>query len=80
MGRKTGRLAGLPDSEREQFAQFHRQLHIAFRAQLAEHEGLHAADLAAGNAFEGLAVHDQSDVGLLGIAWWTSQVPSLTTR
>nr|GFA56656.1 hypothetical protein [Tanacetum cinerariifolium] len=46
-------------SGRKQLAQFHRQHHVAFSAQLAAHESLHAVGLAADDAFQGFTVHHQ---------------------
>jgi microcin C transport system ATP-binding protein len=47
---------------REQFAQLHRQHHVAFSAQFAAHEGLHAVGFAADDAFQRFAIHHQRDL------------------
>ena len=52
----------------EEFAQLHAQHHVAFDAQLAGHEGLHAVGLAADDAGQGGLVHDQGAIRVGGVA------------
>src|SRR5690606_1497852 len=56
-------------SDREQLAQLQGQHHVAFGAQLATHEGLHAVGLAGNHATEGFGIHDQGHVRSLCIAF-----------
>ena len=59
LARKANSISGW-----EQLGQFHGQHHVAFGAQLAAHERLHAVGAAVDDALQGFAIHHQGHLGV----------------